>query len=163
VTSGGEDEARRLLERYVDELWPLGVVHPDPQLAAGPVHRRDPWPGFAATGSPSSPGCAADEIDFCFYLSLLDRRACWAPDGVGLSDGPNGWAVAGAGGIRWWKDAALVEELDRLYARWLADGRPALEDYRVAFVPVVEGAAPPPGSWALDRRFHRELVWRERR
>jgi hypothetical protein len=80
-----------------------------------------------------------------------------------LSDGPNGWAVAGPDAVRWWKDATLVEELDRLHAAWLARGRPVLGDYRVAFVPVAADAAPPPGGWALDRRFFRELVWLEER
>jgi hypothetical protein len=130
---------------HLDGLWPSGILLPD---ADEPVHRRDPWPGFGT-----------DEVDFCFYLSLLDRRACWAPDGVGLSDGLSGWAVAGPGGIRWWKDAALVEQLDRLHAGWLARGRPALGDYWVAFVPIEQDAAPPSGGWALDRRFFRELAW----
>jgi hypothetical protein len=79
-----------------------------------------------------------------------------------LSDDLNGWAVAGPGGIRWWKDAALVEQLDRLHAGWLASGRPTLRDYRVAFVPIEQDAAPPPGGFALDRRFFRELVWLEK-
>jgi hypothetical protein len=45
--------------------------------------------------------CSAEESDFGCYLSLVDRRACWAPDGVGLSDGLNGWAIAGPDSIRW--------------------------------------------------------------
>jgi protein-L-isoaspartate(D-aspartate) O-methyltransferase len=148
---------------HVDGLWPIWTVHPDPD-ADEPIHQRDPWPGFGTIGSPSSPGCADDEIDlriqsFCFYVSLHDRRACWAPGGVGLSDGLNGWAAAGPDGVRWWRQAALVDELERLHARWLADGRPALGDYRVAFTPIAEGATAPPGGWALDRRFYRELVW----
>jgi len=106
-----------------------------------------------------SVGSSADELDLLFYLSVLDRRACWAPGGVGLSDDLRGWAMAGPDAIRWWKDAALVEDLDRLHAGWLACGRPALEDYRVAFVPSGEDTAPPAGGWALDRRFYRELIW----
>jgi protein-L-isoaspartate(D-aspartate) O-methyltransferase len=132
---------------HLDGLWPRGILLPD---ADEPIHQRDPWPGSGT-----------DEVDFRFYLSLLDRRACWAPGGVGLSDGLNGWAVAGPDGIRWWKDASLVEELDHLHAGWLARGRPTLGDYRVAFVPIAEDAAPPPWGWALDRRFFRELVWLE--
>jgi protein-L-isoaspartate(D-aspartate) O-methyltransferase len=130
---------------HLDGLWPRGILQP---AADEPIHQRDPWPGFGT-----------DEVDFCFYLSLLDRRACWAPDGVGLSDGLSGWAVAGPGDIRWWKNAALVEQLDRLHAGWLACGRPTLGDYCVAFVPIEQNATPPPGGWALDRRFFRELAW----
>jgi protein-L-isoaspartate(D-aspartate) O-methyltransferase len=133
---------------HLDGLWPIGIVQPD---ADEPIHQRDPWPGFGT-----------DEVDFCFYLSLLDRRAYWALDGAGLSDHLNGWAVAGPHGIRWWKDAALVEQLERLYAGWLARGRPTLGDYRVAFVPIGQDAAPPPEGWVLDRRFFRELVWLEK-
>jgi protein-L-isoaspartate(D-aspartate) O-methyltransferase len=133
---------------HLDGLWPRGILLPD---ADEPIHQRDPWPGFGT-----------DEVDFCFYLGLLDRRACWAPDGVGLSDGLSGWAVAGPDGIRWWKDAALVEQLDRLHAGWLARGRPTLRDYRVAFAPIEQNATPPPGGWALDRRFFRELAWLEK-
>jgi hypothetical protein len=112
---------------------------------------RDQWPLPSLEGS-------ADEVDLLFYPSLVDRRACWAPGGVGLSD-PNGWAVAGPDGIRWWKDAALVEELDRLHSEWLARGRPSVQDHKVAFVPIGEDAAPLPGGWVLDRRFFRELIW----
>src|SRR6266536_1453935 len=101
----------------------------------------------------------AEQVDLHFYLSLRDRRACWAPERVGLSDGPNGWAVASPDGIRWWKAADLAAELDRVHADWLACGRPALGDYQVAFIPIDAGAMPPPGGWALDRRFFRELVW----
>jgi hypothetical protein len=101
-------------------------------------------------------------MDFRFYLSLVDRRACWGPGGVGLSDGVNGWAVAGPDAIRWWKDASLVERLDRLHSEWRSRGRPALGDYRVAFVPIEEDASAPPGGWTIDRRFFRQLVWLEK-
>lgn len=145
---------------HLEGLWPLGVIEPD---AHEQVHQRDPWPGFGAGGPLPSVGSSADEVDLLFFLSVLDRRACWAPGGVGLSDRANGWAVAGPDAVRWWKDAALVEELDRVHAAWLARGRPTLGDYRVAFVPVADDAAPPAGGWALDRRFFRELVWLEQR
>lgn len=141
---------------HVDGLWPMGVAQPDRDEL---VHQRDPWPGFAAAGPLPGRGCSADESDFGIYLSLADRWACWAPGGVGLSDGRNGWAVAGPDGIRWWRDAALVEDLDRLHAAWRSRGRPALADYRVAFVPIEEDSSPPPRGWAVDRRFYRELVW----
>jgi protein-L-isoaspartate(D-aspartate) O-methyltransferase len=150
--------ARGLL--HIDGLWPIGVVQPD---AAEPIHQRDPWPGFGASG-PLSLACSDDEIDlqlqsFYFYLSLHDRRACWVLGGVGLSDDLNGWAVAGPDGIRWWKNASLMEQLDRLHAGWLARGRPRIGDYRVAFVPISKDAAPPSGGWVLDRRFFRQLIW----
>jgi Cytochrome bd terminal oxidase subunit I len=138
---------------HVDGLWPIGMLQPD---SPEPVHQRDPWPGFGATGSLPWLGCSADEIDLLFYLSLLDRRACWARDGL------NGWALAGPDGIRWWQDASLVEQLDRLHSRWLACGRPTVRDYQVAFVPIGEDAVPPPGGCAVERRFFRELIWLQR-
>ncbi len=141
---------------HVDGLWPIGVMQPDPDEV---IHQRDPWPGFGAAGPLPRLGCSADEMDLRFYLGLVDRRACWAPGGVGLSGGGNGWAVAGPDGIRWWGDASLVEDLDRLHSWWLARGRPAVGDYRVAFMPIGEDPGPPPGGWAIDRRFFRELVW----
>jgi hypothetical protein len=95
----------------------------------------------------------------CSYLSLVDRRACWAPGGVALSDGHNGWATADPSGIRWWRDETLADDLDRHHAAWLAIDRPTLGDYRVAFVPIKEGRPPPPTGWALDRPSFRELLW----
>jgi protein-L-isoaspartate(D-aspartate) O-methyltransferase len=141
---------------HIDGLWPIGVLQPD---SGEVIHERDPWPGFATAGPPPGRGCSADESDFGFYLSLADRRACWAPGGVGLSDGRNGWAVAGPDGIRWWGDASLVEDLDRLHAEWRSCGRPAVGDYRVAFAPIEQDSSPPRGGWAVDRRFFRELIW----
>ncbi|HEX5876877.1 MAG TPA: hypothetical protein VF468_00875, partial [Actinomycetota bacterium] len=99
--------------------------------------------------------------DFLFYLSLVDRRACWGPGGVALSDGRNGWATADPSGIRWWRDETLADDLDRHHAHWLAIGRPTLGDYRVALVPINEGRPAPPTGWALDRPSFRELLWLE--
>ena len=115
----------------------------------GEVGEREPWPGFGAYETDPGPDDPVDEQDFLFYLSLVDRRACWAPGGVALSDGLNGWATADPSGIRWWKDEALTDDLDRHHAEWLAIGRPMLGDYRVAFVPIVEGRPPRPraGPW----------------
>jgi Protein-L-isoaspartate(D-aspartate) O-methyltransferase (PCMT) len=146
---------------HLDGLWSVGVVQVVQPDSPEPVHQRDPWPGFAAQGALPGRGCSADESDFCFYLSLVDRRACWTPGGVGLSDGLNGWAVAGPDAIRWWRDASLVEELDHLHSQWLARGRPTLGDYGVAFVPIGAEGSAPSGGWALDRRWFRELVWLE--
>jgi protein-L-isoaspartate(D-aspartate) O-methyltransferase len=143
---------------HVDGLWPIGALQPGSNEV---IHERDPWPGFAAAGPLPGRSCSPDESDLLFYLSLADRRACWAPGGVGLSDGMNGWAAAGPNRIRWWKDASLVEQLDHLHSAWLASGRPTLRDYQVAFVPIGEDGAPPNGGWTLDRRFFRELVWLE--
>lgn len=141
---------------YIDGLWPRGIAQRD---SDEPIRHRGLWPGFAAQGPLPELGYSADEIDFCFYLSLVDRRAFKTPRGVGLNDGVNGWVSAGPDGIHWWKNAALVDDLDRLHAQWLASGRPALRDYQVAFVPLEEDAAPLTGGWAIDRRYFRELVW----
>jgi len=141
---------------HIDDLGPRGMPQGGSQE---PVHRRAPWPGFAAQGPIPEPGYSADEIDFCFYLSLVDRRACKTPNGVGLNDGANGWAIAGPDGIRWWRNDELVDDLSRLHAQWLARGRPALREYRAAFVPIEEDAVPPAGGWRIDRRYFRELIW----
>ena len=153
--SGFMDGRGRL---HADRLWSMGIAQPDDQ---GEVGERAPWPGFGAYQTDPGPEDPVDEQDFLFYLSLVDRRACWAPGGVALSDGPNGWATADPSGIRWWRDETLADDLDRHHADWLAIGRPRLGDYRVALVPVEEGRRPPPGGWALDRPSFRELLWLE--
>jgi hypothetical protein len=61
-------------------------------------------------------------------------------------------------GIRWWKDAALADELDRHYRDWDARGRPAVGDYQVSFLPIEVECDPPRGGWQIKRRFYRELV-----
>jgi protein-L-isoaspartate(D-aspartate) O-methyltransferase len=146
---------------HIDGLWSPGVAQPD---AGDPVRERDPWPGFAAqrpAGPPEALCLSRDEIDFLFFLGLHDRRACHAPLGPGLSDGPSGWAVAGPDGIWWWKDASLARELDRLYRAWDDRGRPAIGDYQVSFRPVQADLGLPPGGWQIERRFFRELLsWR---
>jgi hypothetical protein len=147
---------------HIEDLWTLGVVMPDP----GEVVREPaPGPRFAKGGpdesaglSDDSQGPSDDETGFLFFLGLSDRRACWAPRGVGLSDGLNGWAVADPDGISWWKDAALARELDRRYQDWDARGRPGIGDYRVSFLPIEQECGPPPGGWLIERRFYRELV-----
>jgi protein-L-isoaspartate(D-aspartate) O-methyltransferase len=145
----------------IENLWPAGFVRPD---ADEQVHERDPWPGWAADGEDPALGCSADEADLLFYLGIRDRRACWAPGGVGLSEGTGGWAVATPGRFRWWKDAALAHRLDRLHDEWLASGRPAIRDYRVAFMPLSDGDQEAPAApWAIDRRFFREVLWLPKR
>jgi len=143
---------------HADGLWSMGMAQPDSQ---GEVGEREPWPEFGAYETDPGPDDPVDERDFLFYLSLVDRRACWAPGGVALSDGHNGWATADPSGIRWWRDETLADDLDRHHAQWLALGRPTLGDYRVAFVPIEEGRPPPPTGWALDRPSFRELLWLE--
>jgi protein-L-isoaspartate(D-aspartate) O-methyltransferase len=112
---------------HADRLWSMGIAQPDDQ---GEVGERAPWPGFGAYETDPGPDDPVDEQDFLFYLSLVDRRACWAPGGVALSDGLNGWATADPSGIRWWRDESLADDLDRYHAEWLAIGRPRLGDYR---------------------------------
>jgi hypothetical protein len=101
-------------------------------------------------------GITDDETDFLFYLGLQDRRACHAPQGPGLSAGPDGWAALGPDGIWWWKDVSLARELDLRYREWDARGRPALEDYQVSFVPVDSDLSS--GGWQIERRFYREVL-----
>jgi protein-L-isoaspartate(D-aspartate) O-methyltransferase len=140
---------------HIEGLWEMGTVRPGP---GEPVHERNPWPGFGAGGMVNSLGCTADEVDLLFFLGLHDRRACWAPQGVGLSDGQGGWAVAGRDGIRWWKDASLVRELARFHEEWLVRGSPSIRDYQISFVRIEEDSCLPPGGWQIERRFFRELL-----
>jgi protein-L-isoaspartate(D-aspartate) O-methyltransferase len=129
---------------HADRLWSMGIAQPDNQEEVG---ERAPWPGFGADQTDPGSDDPVDEQDFLFYLSLVDRRACWAAGGVALSDGPSGWATADPSGIRWWRDEALADDLDRHHREWLAIGRPRLGDYRVAFVPIEEGRPCPPTGW----------------
>jgi protein-L-isoaspartate(D-aspartate) O-methyltransferase len=135
-------------------MWAPGVVRPE---SPGEVHVRAPWPGFGAAGPVASlGGSSTDEIDFLFFLGLHDHRACQAPQGVALSDGPAGWAVAGPDGIRWWKDESLASKLDVVYEEWIACGRPGIHDYRVTFRPTGEDAELAATGWDIERRFYRE-------
>jgi protein-L-isoaspartate(D-aspartate) O-methyltransferase len=140
---------------HIEDLWAPGVRVTDP---AEMVHEPDPGPRFAARRQDEPMGVTDDETDFLFYLGLHDRRACHAPQGPGLSAGPDGWAALAPGGMWWWKDPSLARELDRCYREWDARGRPALEDYRISFLPIDADDDPPPGGWQIERRFYRELL-----
>jgi protein-L-isoaspartate(D-aspartate) O-methyltransferase len=136
-------------------LWSRGMVMADP---ADVVHEPGPEPRFGPRRPDEPYVTGDDESDFLFFLGLADRRACSAPQGVGLTNGLDGWATVARDGIRWWKDAALAAELDRHYRDWDARGRPAVGDYQVAFLPIGTEGDPPPGGWQIKRRFYRELV-----
>ena len=140
---------------HIEELWSLGVWMP---REAEPVHEPDPGPRFTARQPDEPMGITDDEADFLFFLGLHDRRACHAPPGPALSGGPDGWAALAPDGTWWYKDASLARELDRRYRDWDARGRPALEDYRISFLPIDADGDPPPGGWQIERRFHRELL-----
>ena len=140
---------------YIEDLWVEGVRVADP---AETVHEPDTEPRFTPRRPDEPMQPADDETDFVFYLGLADRRACLGPVGPTLNDGPDGWATLGPDGISWWKEESLARELDRRYREWDARGRPALEDYRVTFVPVQDGGDRPPGSWQIERRFYHELL-----
>jgi protein-L-isoaspartate(D-aspartate) O-methyltransferase len=139
---------------HIAGMWALGVVRPE---SPGEVHERAPWPGFGAAGPLASlGGSSADEIDFLFFLGLHDRGACQAPQGVALSNGPAGWAVASPDGIRWWKDGLLASKLDGVHEEWIACGRPGIHDYRVTFLPIGEDIKLAAAGWKIERRFYRE-------
>jgi len=140
---------------HIEDQWALGVRVTDP---AEMVHEPDREPRFAARRPDEPMGITDDETDFLFFLGLHDRRACHAPQGPGLSEGPDGWAALGSDGIWWWNDASLARELDRRYRQWDARGRPALEDYQISFLPIGADGDPPPGGWQIERRFYRELL-----
>jgi protein-L-isoaspartate(D-aspartate) O-methyltransferase len=138
---------------HIEDLWTVGMVTAD---EAEVVHEPDPGPRFTARQSDEPMGITDDEADFLFYLGLADRRACVGMRGPGLSDGLDGWAVLAPDGIWWWKDGSLARELDRRYREWDVRGRPALEDYRISFLPI--DADPPSGGWQIERRFYREVL-----
>ena len=140
---------------HIEDQWALGVRVTD---RAKTVHEPDRGPRFAARRPDEPMGLTDDETDFLFFLGLHDRRACHAPQGPGLSAGPDGWAALAPDGIRWWKDASLARELDRRYRQWDARGRPALEDYQISFRPIDQEGAGPSGGWQIARRFYRELL-----
>jgi protein-L-isoaspartate(D-aspartate) O-methyltransferase len=140
---------------HIQDMWSLGVRLTGP---AEMVHEPDDRPRFAARQADEPMGITDDETDFLFFLGLQDRRACHAPQGPALSEGPHGWAALAPDGIWWWKDASLARELDRRYREWDARGRPALEDYQVSFRPIDADGDPPPGGWQIVRRFYRELL-----
>jgi hypothetical protein len=149
---------------HIEDLWALGVWG-DKQAEL--VHEPDPEPRFTARQPDEPMGITDDETDFLFYLGLHDRRACHAPRGPALSGGPDGWAALAPDGIWWYKDASLARELDRRYREWDARGRPALEEYRISFLPIdadgpppqaAKAAGPPPSEWQIERRFYRELL-----
>jgi protein-L-isoaspartate(D-aspartate) O-methyltransferase len=142
-------------EGWADGLWSRGIARADP---ADVVHEPDPEPRFGPPGPDKPQVSGDDESDFLFFLGLADRRACSAPQGVGLTNGLDGWATVARDGIRWWKDAALAAELDRHYRDWDARGRPAVGEYQVSFLPIGTAGDPPPGGWQITRRFYRELV-----
>jgi protein-L-isoaspartate(D-aspartate) O-methyltransferase len=139
---------------HIKDRWEPGVLVTDPaEVALEP----DPGPRFT-TRQPDDPMGPDDEDDFLFYLGLADRRACRAPEGPALSDGPDGWAALAPDGIRWWKNASLARELDRRYREWDALGRPAMGDYRISFVPIGTDGDPTPGGWQIERRFYQERL-----
>jgi protein-L-isoaspartate(D-aspartate) O-methyltransferase len=140
---------------HIEDLWTRGVLVADP---AEVVLEADHEPRFTARQPDEPMQLTDDETDFLFFLGLHDRRACWAPLGPTLSDGPDGWASLAPDGIRWWKDASLARELDRHYREWDTRGRPALEDYHISFVPADRDSDPPPGGWQIERRFYRQLL-----
>jgi protein-L-isoaspartate(D-aspartate) O-methyltransferase len=142
---------------HIEDLWAVGVRVTDP---AEVICEPDPGPRFTARQTDEPMGITEDETDFLFYLGLNDRRACHAPQGPALSALPHGdgWAVLAPDGIRWWKDESLARDLDRWYREWDARGRPAMEDYRITFVPIDPDGDPPPDGWQIRRRFCRELI-----
>ena len=140
---------------HIEDLWVRGVRAADlAEVILEPDHRAR----FTARPPDEPMQLTDDESDFLFFLGLQDRRACWAPLGPTLSDGPDGWAVLAPDGIRWWKNASLAGELDRHYRDWDAHGRPTMQDYQVSFVPIGREAEPPPGGWQIERRFYRQLL-----
>ena len=140
---------------HIEDLWSPGIRVADP---AEVIREPDHEPRFAARLPEEPMGVTDDESDFLFYLGLHDRRACLAPQGPGLSDGPDGWAVLAPAGIWWWREEPLARELDRRYREWDARGRPSIRDYEISFVPVGTGGDPPPGGWQIERRFYRQLL-----
>src|SRR5215813_6397361 len=92
----------------------------------------------------------SEEIGLLFFAGLHDRRACLAPQGVGLSAGLDGWVAAGPAGIWWWKDPSLADELELVYQRWRGP-RPARAG-GLSAVPRAGGRqCRPAARWLADR------------
>ncbi len=134
---------------HIEDMWPSRYICPDPgELASA-----------GELGPRFTPGeGSADEIGFLFFLALNDRRAFYGPNGPGLNAAFDGWAAAGADGVRYWKDPSLARQLDRYYQDWDTRGRPGTDDYLVSFQPVAQDSGPPACGWVIERRFYRELV-----
>jgi len=66
--------------------------------------------------------------------------------------------MAGPGGIRWWKDAGLADQLDAYYREWAGCGRPTIRDYRLSCRPIGQSTDPPADGWHIQRRFHQEII-----
>jgi SAM-dependent methyltransferase len=65
-----------------------------------------------------------ERAPFDRIVATVGWRACWTPDGPGLSSMRDGWAALGPAGIRWWRDRSLATELDRLFRKWEARAHP---------------------------------------
>ena len=118
-----------------------------------PVVERPLWPDLADAEWSGALG------GFWFYLGLRDHRtviAGWPPErGFGLFDARAGsFAAVEQSRLAAYRDASLLDELERLHDEWLAAGSPGLLDYEITFQP----AAPPP--WTLARKYHRWSVAR---
>jgi protein-L-isoaspartate(D-aspartate) O-methyltransferase len=94
------------------ELWAKGFVRPEGSDVVG---ERAAWSDFPRSESLPGSNCLSGEVDFFFYLTLRDRRACWGPSGPGLSEDAKGWAAVGEGKLRWLGEPTIVAELERLY------------------------------------------------
>jgi protein-L-isoaspartate(D-aspartate) O-methyltransferase len=142
------------------QLQPLGLWTPGWMMPEGDgqVEERPGWEGYAI-GEPVAPGQSmrSDELDFAFYLSLRDQRACQGVDGFGLSDLDRGWAFASRDTLRWSGDPGMLADLDQLHDEWEALGRPATSDYAMVFRPVTADQAP--STWTLTRTYHRQHLW----
>jgi protein-L-isoaspartate(D-aspartate) O-methyltransferase len=120
---------------------------------AEPVAERPLWPDLVDAAWSGALG------GFWFYLGLRDPRAAiaaWPPEqGFGLYDARAGsFAAVEPTRLAAYRDANLLDDLERLHGDWLAAGAPNLLDYTITFQP----AAPPP--WALARKYHRWSVAR---
>lgn len=147
------------------EWWrPRLHAPPDyqPNLETPPgahVHEEPVWQDFG-DGEPIWGGrCTTDQLDLGFYIAVRDRRAIWGGDHVGLTEGPAGWVLASAAGIRWLGDRRLRDDLHSLHREWVSLGRPPTSAYQLTFLPPAQAEhRPSSSSWQVDRRHFVQLT-----
>jgi protein-L-isoaspartate(D-aspartate) O-methyltransferase len=143
--------------------WPAVFVRDQKHTA----RKLPAWDGFGIGTPIPGWGIPGDVMDFFLFLALTDRRAVALPPPpssigdrweVGLTDS-SGSALAGSGGIRASGDQDLLSDLMRHRDSWEATGRPAIEDWRIAFSPRNGGTKTPVGL-VVERANYRQVVTR---
>jgi protein-L-isoaspartate(D-aspartate) O-methyltransferase len=142
--------------------WPAVFVR---ERETDPARELPAWDGFGIGTPIPGWGIPRDVMDFFLFLALTDRRAVALPPPpssigdrweVGLMDS-SGSALAGSGGIGASGDQDLLPDLMRHHDSWEEAGRPAIEDWHIAFSPRNAGTKTPVGL-VVERANYRQIV-----